>query len=247
MPRRPLTQRREIPPGKPGGISYAGKALEEKNHRSGSAGFLTDCFLRSGVHKFIINLNLLIRGDSMALDMKESIAQAVKTLVMEKGVRRLTVKEIVDECHITRQAFYYHFEDIPGLIQWMLQRETERTMLEAQALEDGESRLRYLFSMAVPILPYVRKGMESNFGDELERLLEQNVQALFARACDEEGLYQNCTRFESGVILRYHSQAILGLLRGWTEKDTEHLDEIVRITYRLMTEGIPPRQEHKIP
>ena len=69
----------------------------------------------------------------MAVDMKESIAQAVKTLVMEKGVRRLTVKEIVEECHITRQAFYYHFEDIPGVIQWILQREAKRTMLEAQS------------------------------------------------------------------------------------------------------------------
>ena len=180
----------------------------------------------------------------MAVDMKASIAQAVKTLVMEKGVRRLTVKEIVEECHITRQAFYYHFEDIPGVIRWILQQETERTMLEAQALGDGESRLRYLFLMAVPALPYVRKGMESNFGGELEQLLEQNVQALFARACDEEGLYRNCTRFESDVILRYHSQAIMGLLRSWTGKDTEHLDEIVHIAYRLMTEGIPPRQKN---
>ena len=180
----------------------------------------------------------------MAVDMKETIAQAVKTLVMEKGVRRLTVKEIVEECHITRQAFYYHFEDIPGVIRWVLQRESERTMRQAQALEDGESRLRYLFLVAVPALPYVRKGMESNFGAELERLLEQNVQALFARACDEEGLYQNCTRFESGVILRYHCQALLGLLRSWNENDTKHLDEIVQIAYRLMTVGIPPHPEN---
>lgn len=182
----------------------------------------------------------------MAVDMKESIAQAVKTLLMEKGVRRLTVKEIVEECHITRQAFYYHFEDIPGVIRWSLQREIERTMREAQAQGDGESRLRYLFLMAIPALPYVKKGMESNFRDELERLLEQNVQALFARVCDEEGLYQNCTRFESGVILRYHSQAILGLLRNWTENDTKNLDQVVHIAYRLMTEGIPPHPENEI-
>ena len=180
----------------------------------------------------------------MAVDMKEMIADAAKRLLFQKHNRKLTVKDIVEECHITRQAFYYHFEDIPGVIRWILQQETERTVRQAQALEDRESRLRYLFLMAVPALPYMKKGMESNFGDELERLLEQNVQTLFARACDEEGLYQNCTRFESGVILRYHSQAILGLLRSWTENDTKNLDQIVHIAYRLMTEGIPPRQEN---
>ena len=52
----------------------------------------------------------------MPVDMKETIAQAAKTLLMEKGVKKLTVKDIVGECQITRQAFYYHFEESPG--QW---------------------------------------------------------------------------------------------------------------------------------
>lgn len=50
-------------------------------------------------------------------DLKDSISQAAISLVMKKGVKRLTVKDIVEECHITRQAFYYHFEDIPVLFQ----------------------------------------------------------------------------------------------------------------------------------
>ena len=65
----------------------------------------------------------------MAADMKQTIAQAAKTLLMEKNVKKLTVKDIVEECQITRQAFYYHFEDIPDLFRWMLERDTERTML----------------------------------------------------------------------------------------------------------------------
>lgn len=90
--------------------------------------------------------------------MKETIAQAAKTLLMEKGVKKLTVKDIVGECQITRQAFYYHFEDIPALFRWMFERDTERTMLEAKALDNGEARLRYLFVMALNALPYVKKG-----------------------------------------------------------------------------------------
>ena len=74
--------------------------------------------------------------------MKQTIAQAAKILLMEKNVKKLTVKDIVEECQITRQAFYYHFEDIPDLFRWMLERDTERTMLEAQSLKSGEQRLR---------------------------------------------------------------------------------------------------------
>ena len=59
----------------------------------------------------------------MQVNAKDSIAQAAKSLVMKKGVKRLTVKDIVEECHITRQAFYYHFEDIPALFRWSFVRD----------------------------------------------------------------------------------------------------------------------------
>ena len=47
------------------------------------------------------------------MDMKEIIAEAARKLILEKKVKKLTVKDIVEECQITRQAFYYHFEGIP--------------------------------------------------------------------------------------------------------------------------------------
>ena len=172
--------------------------------------------------------------------MKDTIAQAAKSLLMEKGVRKLTVKDIVEECSITRQAFYYHFEDIPALFRWMFERDTERNLLEARAQESGEARLHRFFVVAINAMPYVKKGMESNYREELERLLVEYIQRLFEHVCDEEGLYQDCTRIEVKLILRYHSQAIIGILRSWTEADTKNLDQIVSVVYRLMTEGISP-------
>lgn len=64
----------------------------------------------------------------MPVDMKEAIAAAARTLVMDKHVKKLTVKDIVEECGITRQAFYYHFADIPELLQWVLERETTQIL-----------------------------------------------------------------------------------------------------------------------
>ena len=176
----------------------------------------------------------------MPVDMKEVIARAAKTLLMEKGAKKLTVKDIVEECGITRQTFYYHFEDIPALFRWVLEQDTERTLLETKTLSSGESRLRCLFAMVINAMPYVKKGLASNYREDLERLLAEYMQRLFRRICDEEGLYQNCTRFEAELILRYHSQAVMGLLWNWTETDTKNLDQIVHTVFRLMTDGVPP-------
>lgn len=181
----------------------------------------------------------------MQAEMKDAIAQAAKDLVINKGVKKLTVKDIVEQCHITRQAFYYHFEDIPALLRWMLERDSEKTILEAKSMKSGEEKLRYFFLLAVHALPYMKKGMGTNYRYELEKILTQHITHLFEQICDEEGLYQNCSRMEANLILRYHCQAIMGLLRSWTEADTANLDQIVHVTYRLITEGIPPLQSHE--
>lgn len=107
-------------------------------------------------------------------------------------------------------------------------------------MKSGEEKLRYLFLLAIHALPYMKKRMETNYRYELEQILTQYTMHMFEQMCDEEGLYQNCSRFEVNLILRYHCQAIMGLLRNWTEADTKNLDQIVHVVYRLMTEGISP-------
>ena len=68
------------------------------------------------------------RAQDMAVDMKEIIAEAAGRLIRERKVKKLTVKDIVEECNITRQTFYYHFEDIPDLLRWVLKKGAEHVM-----------------------------------------------------------------------------------------------------------------------
>ena len=109
----------------------------------------------------------------MAVDMKEMIAQAAGRLILEKKVKKLTVKDIVEECSITRQTFYYHFEDIPDLFRWILKRGSERLLQECMEQEGAEEKLRYLFLMLLNAKPFVRQGMTSNYRDEMEQIIRE--------------------------------------------------------------------------
>ena len=85
----------------------------------------------------------------MSIDMKNNIAEAAKYLVFKKQVRKLTVKDIVDECNITRQTFYYHFEDIPGLFRWILKMEEEQLLHKVSSIDNPEKVLKYFFQSAI--------------------------------------------------------------------------------------------------
>lgn len=81
----------------------------------------------------------------MSAEMKEIIAESARTLIFEKRVKKLTVKDIVEECNITRQTFYYHFEDIPGLFRWILEQGSKKMLEKARAKTERKTLFGILF------------------------------------------------------------------------------------------------------
>ena len=48
----------------------------------------------------------------------QAISGALKQLMTQKPLERITVAEIMDTCGIRRQHFYYYFTDIYDLLRW---------------------------------------------------------------------------------------------------------------------------------
>ena len=48
--------------------------------------------------------------------MKYKLANAMKELLVHTPVDKITVKQIVDQCNVTRPTFYRHFKDKYDLI-----------------------------------------------------------------------------------------------------------------------------------
>ncbi|MBE6984523.1 MAG: TetR family transcriptional regulator [Ruminococcaceae bacterium] len=46
---------------------------------------------------------------------KQAIQASFRTLLMAKSLDKITVRDIVEDCGITRNTFYYHYEDIYDL------------------------------------------------------------------------------------------------------------------------------------
>lgn len=59
----------------------------------------------------------------MCCNTKEKIAAAVKSLMRQKSIRKISVQDIMDETGMKRQSFYYHFQDIYNVIEWICSRE----------------------------------------------------------------------------------------------------------------------------
>lgn len=54
---------------------------------------------------------------------KQLIADSLKKLMREKPLNKISIRELVAECGLNRQTFYYHFQDIYALLEWIVEKE----------------------------------------------------------------------------------------------------------------------------
>ena len=62
----------------------------------------------------------------MANKTKELIVDCFLSLVDEKPVDKISVTDLVEQCNISRQTFYYHFESIDEMLRWAFHEETNK-------------------------------------------------------------------------------------------------------------------------
>ena len=61
----------------------------------------------------------------MANFTKKAIEGSFVKLLEERPLSKITVKDLVADCGINRNTFYYYFEDIPELIENMVEAEAQ--------------------------------------------------------------------------------------------------------------------------
>jgi AcrR family transcriptional regulator len=50
---------------------------------------------------------------------KKALAESLKKLMNTTAVTKITVNDIVRDCGVNRRTFYYHFQDIYALLEWI--------------------------------------------------------------------------------------------------------------------------------
>ena len=60
---------------------------------------------------------------------KQQIKSSFLKLLNERPITQITVKEIVEDCGVNRNSFYYHFQDIPSLLEEIIVEMVDKVIL----------------------------------------------------------------------------------------------------------------------
>lgn len=59
---------------------------------------------------------------------KQAIMDSFLRIAAKKTIKKITVRDVVEDCQVNRNTFYYYFSDIYALLEELLVTETERAI-----------------------------------------------------------------------------------------------------------------------
>ncbi|MBR4359221.1 MAG: TetR/AcrR family transcriptional regulator [Clostridia bacterium] len=66
---------------------------------------------------------------------EKAIIESFLKLLDERPLKKITVKDIVEACGVNRNTFYYHFTDLPSLIEAVMKEDADRIAQECGGVE----------------------------------------------------------------------------------------------------------------
>ena len=133
----------------------------------------------------------------MPVQVKPMIAEAFIRLSKQKNIDKITVKDLVEACGISRQTFYYHFQDILEVIEWSLDQAFSHLLEQSLAADDPETVLRGFLETSEESAELLQKLLHSQKREQVERLLVRSVRTYLKEVIERRGP-------RAGALVRGH-------------------------------------------
>lgn len=166
---------------------------------------------------------------------KTAIIESFWQLLEEKPYNKITVKDIVDCCQINRNTFYYHFHDIPELLESSIKRDADIIIQTygklGSPLDCLTPLVEHCLKRRKALLHIYRSTQREIFVNHLDRI------CLYAVTQYVETVTKDMTISpeDKKILFRYYKCTLTGIILDWMEEGMNYdlLQAFNRITELL--------------
>lgn len=148
----------------------------------------------------------------MSENIKAKLADALIELTDYKSLDKITVKDLVEKCSISRQTFYYHYQDIVDVIEWILSKFTESISSKTVSAKTPQEALTIFVDFVFESSNLVRKLTASRHREYINRLIIQSIQTHLESMYLEKAPSPMMNFTDLKVAIKFHSYGLAGLL-----------------------------------
>ncbi len=165
---------------------------------------------------------------------KHALAAALKELMAQKPIDKITIHDITERCGIRRQNFYYHFEDVYDLMRWMFQEEAVSLLRQHEGTLLWQEGLLQFFRYIEENKAVCLCALRSVGREHLKRFFETDIHAIIHRTVEQFGhevgaISAGVTESDVELVTHFYVVALTGMLESWLLGEIDHTpEELIR-------------------
>ena len=179
----------------------------------------------------------------MPTNMKNVIADAFFQMVREKGIDKVTVKDLVETCHISRQTFYYHFQDIMDVVEWSARKGLQVALERSLHEETPDKVIRGFVAAAMDNHDVIRKLLQSQKREYIEKIFVENLQIYLMELIRRKAPNLPLRYEDAEIALQFCAYGLAGVLLDHCGREDADPDKIAGQILRLLQGKLVPMLE----
>ena len=170
---------------------------------------------------------------------KTIIIDSFWQLLEERPYNKITVKDIVDYCQINRNTFYYHFHDIPELLENTIKKDADDIIQAYSKFGSPIDCLTPIIQQSLKrkkaILHIYRSIQREIFLNQLERITLHAVTHYVDNVTSDLMLPPE----DKTLLIRFYKCTLTGVILDWLDAGMNYdlLKQFVRLTELLSGSG----------
>ena len=190
------------------------------------------------------------KSPSVSEQTKLQLAAALKILMAQKSMDKITIAELTSLCNIRRQSFYYHFEDIYDLLRWMIENEAISLLKQQEGALLWKEGLLQLFRYLEENRTVCLCALKSVGRGHLRRFFEADIYAIIHRTIEQLteniGVHSNLDSFvDVEMLTHFYVVALAGMIESWLlgeiDRTPEQLIQFVDVILNDQINGAAAR------
>lgn len=153
----------------------------------------------------------------MASSTKEAFAAALKQMMAVKPIDRITIKDLVDICGVNRQTFYYHFDDVYDLLEWVFEQDASRVLPKEIAVDHWREDVTIFFEYLYQNSSFVINVYNSDSRRYMLRFLKERLEGCIRGFAEIVSANRNIDRQDFEFVVEFYSNGIIGLISQWLD------------------------------
>lgn len=162
---------------------------------------------------------------------KQILEESLKKLMLQKPLDKITIRDLTEDCGISRMAFYYHFKDIYDLVEWSCLEDATHALAGKKTYDTWSEGLVQIFDAVYENKPFILNAYRCISRDQIEGFLFHLTSDLLMNVVEEKAEGTSISEEDRRFIADFYKYSFVGLMLDWIKQGMK--DDYVDLAHKI--------------